>query len=209
MNKVLVLNPNSTGAMTRKVVAQVQRLAGDAMQVRGATAQSGPEVIATRETFAMGAQSAQATLRAHAGWADAVLLACFGDPGLDALRATAGVPVVGMADAALREAHALAQPYRIVTAGPAWVDMLGEIAAERGARRWLDRVVALETTGLAIARDPDGFRHAVQQALDAAHADGIATVVLGGAGFAGMAPQLRYAGRLIDGLEAAVRALPR
>jgi Asp/Glu/hydantoin racemase len=193
--------------MTRLVVQQVRQLVHGRVQVRGATASTGCEVIATRASYALGAQAALATLRAHASWADAVLLACFGDPGLAALRAETRVPVVGMAEAALREAHALARPYRIVTAGSEWVAMLEEIAVLTGTRQWLDRVVALDTTGLAVSRDPVGFTRVVQQALDAAQADGIATVVLGGAGFAGLRAQLAFAGQLIDGLEAAVRML--
>jgi allantoin racemase len=207
LKRLLVLNPNTTEAMTRRVVAQVERVLAPGWTVRGATATVGAPVIADRASFAAGAQAALQTFRAAGADADAVLLACFGDPGLAPLRALAGVPVAGMADSALREADALARPFRVVTAGPEWPAMLREGAAASGLDRWLEQVVALETTGLAVAREPDRFRGLVQEALDRAAADGIATVVLGGAGFAGMARSLRTQGRLIDGLEAAVRAL--
>lgn len=202
-----MLNPNTTEAMTRKVVAQVERLLPLDWCARGVTARTGVPVIADRASFALGAEAAIRTFRAEGQGADAVLLACFGDPGLAELRALAQMPVAGMAEAAMREADALARPYRVVTAGKEWPAMLREGAVACGFDRWLEQVVALDTTGLAVATDPGRFTALVQQALDAAAADGIATVVLGGAGFAGMAIHLRTSGTLVDGIDAAVRAL--
>ena len=63
--------------MTEKVVAEVRRIARPDVQVRGVTAIEGPAVVASRETFAQGAESGLRTLLEQPGWADAVLLACF------------------------------------------------------------------------------------------------------------------------------------
>ena len=54
--KLLVLNPNTTAAMTDKVVAEVQRLAGPGVTVRGVTARFGHEVIASRQSVSGVAQ---------------------------------------------------------------------------------------------------------------------------------------------------------
>jgi len=193
--------------MTARVLAEASRLAGARAELRGATGSTGHAVIASRESYAAGAMAALQALRQSAGWPDAVLLACFGDPGLAELQPAAGVPVAGMAQSALREAAALARPYRIVTAGAGWPAMLREFAMAQGLSAQLEGIVALDTTGLAVSRDPGAFVAALQQALDDARADGVQTVVLGGAGFAGMRGQLRFDGTLIDGLEAALRSL--
>lgn len=205
--KLLVINPNTTEAMTRTVVEQVGLLAGQGVELRGVTAAFGSEVIATPASFATGADAALAAWRSHQGWPDAVLLACFGDPGLATLRAEAAVPVAGMAEAAMREAIALGQPYAILTAGAQWPGMLREVARQYGADALLKEVIALETTGLAVSRDPAAFLGGLQGALDRLWQAGIQTAILGGAGFAGLRGRLHYPGELIDGLEAAVRAL--
>lgn len=199
--------------MTHAVVEQVRLMLGSSVspevevEVRGATASFGSEVIATPQSFAVGAEAAFEAWRQHEGWPDAILLACFGDPGLAALRAAARVPVAGMAESAMREAAALARPYRIVTAGAQWPAMLRETARCVQAGRWLEEVAALPATGLAVSRDPEAFMPVLRQALDDAEAAGVRTVLLGGAGFAGLRGRLRFEGVLIDGLEAAVRQI--
>lgn len=205
--KLLVINPNTTQSMTEQVVAQVRTLAGPKADVRGVTATCGYPVIDSRASFAAGARAALDAWRAQTGKPDAVLLACFGDPGLDALRALARVPVAGMAEAALQAAMAAGERYRIVTAGAGWRDLLLEAAEKAHANALLEGIRILDTTGLAIARDQDGFMARVQAALHDAERAGVRTVILGGAGFAGMKRRLRFDGVLIDGLEAAVRKL--
>lgn len=207
--KLLVLNPNTTAAMTDKAVAEVRRLAPAHWAVRGVTAITGCEVIASRASFVTGAWAALETLRAQDDWADAVLLACFGDPGLAALREVSAVPIIGMAEAALREAVALSRPYHLVTAGTAWDAMLREIVRLEDAEALLDGVTVLDSTGLAMARDPQRALQLLQGVLDGLQPRGAPTCILAGTGFAGIAPALRYHGVLIDGLGAAVRTAAR
>jgi Asp/Glu/hydantoin racemase len=205
--KLLVLNPNTTASMTDRVVAEVRRLAPAAWDVRGVTARVGCEVIASRAAFVTGAWAALETLRAQDEWADAVLLACFGDPGLAALREVSAVPVIGMAEAALHEALALGRPFHIVTAGAAWDGMLRELVRIVGADALLDGITVLDSTGLAMAREPRRAEQLLQGVLTQLQQRGAPTCILGGAGFAGLAQALHYDGVLTDGLSAAVRAL--
>ena len=75
------------------------------------------------------------------------MLACFGDPGLAALKEISQVPVVGMADASILQACALGNRFSIVTGGERWKSMLEEfvaghglsVAARLGAHRGADR----------------------------------------------------------------------
>ena len=78
----------------------------------------------------------------------------------------------------------------------------------RPEENWADAVIlaCFGDPGLAIARDPDASLARVQTALDAAAAQGAPTVILGGVGLVGMRVRLRYAGDLIDRVEAAARA---
>lgn len=205
MKSLLVINPNTTAAMTNAVVAQLRSLAPQT-HVRGATATFGEPVIASRGAFATGALAAvQTWRRAYAG-EDAVLLACFGDPGLAALRELCPVPVGGMLEAAVAQAQRLQRPFRIVTAGAAWNTMLREGVAALGAQSQLAGIDVLAGTGLSAAGDPQGTLLALQSCVDRAVRDGH-VLILGGAGFAGFKPGLRRAQSVIDGLEAALLSL--
>lgn len=61
-----------------------------------------------------------------------MVLACFGDPGLAALKEVSPVPVVGMADASILQACAgIGNRFSIVTGGRRWQSMLEEFVANR------------------------------------------------------------------------------
>lgn len=211
--RLAVLNPNSTAGMTGSVVAEVRRLLAltgrPEATVHGATCASGPEVISSPESFAAGARAIAADWPALdlAGRFDAVLLACFGDPGLAELRAVAGRPVAGMATASLDAALAAGERFHIVTAGAAWDGMLRELIARHPAAPLLDGITLLPADGLAASRDADGTVQRLQNALDELARRGAPRCILGGAGFAGLRPRLTYPAVLTDGIEAATAQL--
>jgi Asp/Glu/hydantoin racemase len=138
-----------------------------------------------------------------------VLLGCFGDPGLDALRELAPVPVLGLADASAQAALALGRRFGVVTGGAAWKPMLEEFFFARGYGASLAGVRTVAPSGGEIARDPEGALALLAEACRASVGeDGADVVILGGAGLAGLAGKL--AGRVevpvICSVEAGVRA---
>lgn len=182
--RLLVLNPNSTRAMTDAVAASAAALVPDGVRVAGWTAAHGPAVIADRPSYDAAA-SAMPALLAQAPPADAILLACFGDPGLAFLRSRAGVPVVGLAEAAIVHALRLRQPFAIITAGAGWVPLLEERVQAYGALEWLTGVFALGGDGAALRADPERFRGEVLELAWQARQRGARRIILGGAAFEG------------------------
>ena len=139
---------------------------------RGATATQGPAVIDSASTFAAGAQAASALLHAELqAWPDTagVLLACFGDPGLEALRAQAAPRLVwGLADAALRQGMAQHGPCAVLTCGLAWVPILKRRAADFGLAQALIGVWAPPVNGAALVAEPARGWPEVQRMADEA-----------------------------------------
>lgn len=213
--KFLVVNPNTSAAVSRRlqehVVAIVAGLAASA-EVRTATASFGASYIADEASFAIAAHAAldaAASDRALHGDPDAILLGCFGDPGIEALREAIGRPVVGLAEAALREAASHGR-FAIVTGGAAWRPMLERLARSLGCGDRLVSVHALEATGAQLAADPDAAMDSLRSACRVASA-GADAVVIGGAGLAGMAAQIASSldVPLIDSVTAGALALLR
>jgi len=206
--RLLLINANTIAAMTDRLVAAAQRMAGDGIEVTGATARFGGRYIATRATYAIAGHAALDAYAEHAEGADAVLLACFGDPGLAALREIADVPVIGMAEAACREA-ALIGRFAIVTGGAAWRPMLEEFVATLGLADLLAAIRTVAPTGREIAADPAASAGMLAaQCRAAAVEDGADVVILGGAGLIGIAELVAtdVPVPLVDGLAAAVAA---
>lgn len=204
-----VLNPNNTAAMTEAVLVQVRRHLPPGFSAVGHTAVGGPPVIDSRARFAAAAQAVPAMVQ-DTGPGHGLLLACFGDPGLEALRAAAAPrAVVGLAEAAVAQAVAARQRFAILTAGPDWVAMLGERVADFGAAAWLSGVYALPVNGRQLAAEPGACRDALRAATRAAEQDGAQVLVLGGAAFAGLSGLVETHLPLIDPIAAATAQLTR
>ncbi len=212
MKTLLLLNPNTSpevSALLQRHAAPVVHAAGMSLAVT--TARFGPRYITGEAGAAVAGHAALDAYAAHVqahGLPAAVLLACFGDPGLFALRAVAGVPVRGLAEAAM-EAASRHGPFVVVTGGPAWVPMLQRLVAVLPLAAPLLGVQAVARSGGELAADPQS---AVQLLHDAArHAlvrwPAARSVLLGGAGLAGLAAPLaeRLSCPVLDNLAEALQ----
>lgn len=188
--RILVLNPN-TGAPTTQTLAELaRRRAPDATFVPS-TGRFGAAYVSSRAAYAIAGHAALDAYARDGAGCDAVLLACFGDPGLDALAEIAPVPVIGMAAASCHVATLLGPRFGIVTGGARWPAMLEGYVASLGLSARLAGVRAVAPTGDEIARDPDAaLAILVAAARACADEDGADVVVLAGAGLAGVADRI-------------------
>ncbi|MGU3536454.1 aspartate/glutamate racemase family protein [Methylobacterium sp. A54F] len=190
--RILLINPNTTASVTDLVAAHARRVAGDAATFLPMTGRFGARYISTRAAAAIAGHAALDALAEHVGDCEAVYLACFGDPGLAALRELSPVPVVGMAEAACRAALAHGTRFSIVTGGVLWQPMLTEFVAWLGLAGHLASVRPVAPTGDAIARDPDAALAELAEACRACAAEDRAeAVILGGAALAGLAARIQ------------------
>lgn len=186
MAVVLAINPNTTGAVSALVDRHLRAVA-PAIDWRMASGRFGARYITSEASYAIASHAAIDAWAEHEAGCDAVLLACFGDPGLYALRELSPVPVVGLAEASMQAASASAARFSIVTGGPRWAPMLERLAQSLGFGAKLASVRTTAITGGQAAADPSGAAAALAQACREARAeDGAGVVILGGAGFAGL-----------------------
>ena len=103
--KILIVNPNTTASMTKTIGDAARAVAAPGTEIVAVTSSMGPVSI---EGFYDEAFAVPGLIQAllNAPDADAGIIACFDDTGLDAARSVAPFPVVGICEAAL------------VTAGP-------------------------------------------------------------------------------------------
>jgi Asp/Glu/hydantoin racemase len=191
MPRLLVINPNTTQSITDLVARHVGAAVGPGFEIVPATGAFGCAYITSEACFAVGAHAALDCLERHGAGCDAVLLACFGDPGLFALKETSRVPVLGLAEASMLEATETAGRFSIVTGGAAWKPMLERFAAQLGYADRLASVRTVALTGGQIAADPEAaLATLADECRLAAERDGARTVILGGAGLVGLAARL-------------------
>ncbi|QGY01664.1 Asp/Glu racemase [Methylobacterium mesophilicum SR1.6/6] len=190
--RILLLNPNTTASVTALVARRAEDVAGAAATFVPVTARFGAAYIASRTALAIAGHAALDAFAEHGAGCDAVFLACFGDPGLLALREIAPVPVVGMLEASCLEAQKTASRYAIVTGGALWKPMLAEAVAGLSLGDGLVAIRTIERTGGEIARDPQAALAELAAACRAcAEQDRAEAVILGGAALAGLAARLQ------------------
>ena len=183
--RILLINPNTTTSITERMAAYIGEIAGNAATFVPVTGKFGARYISTRAAAAIAAHAALDALAEHAQGFDAVYLACFGDPGLDALKEVSPVPVIGMAEASCIEAARQGRRFGIVTGGVLWRPMLQEFVATLGLSQQLAAIRTVAPTGDQIASDPDAALSLLAEACTAcANSDGAEIVVLGGAALA-------------------------
>jgi allantoin racemase len=201
--KFVALNPNTTRAMTDAVVADLTARLPVRSTIVGLTARIGSPVICSRATFVTGAAAALALAKEVPPDTDGVLLACFGDPGLDALKSALPMPVFGLAQVALDVVRKRNRRFAIVTAGLDWVDMLRECVAANGMENLLVDVYALEGNGAQLLEHPAAFGRQATALSSQAADKGASILLLGGAAFAGLRFDLDSRLTVLDAMDAA------
>ena len=190
--RILLINPNTTDAVTALLARHAEAIAGGAVEFVAVTGAFGARYISSRASAAIAAHAALDALARHGAGCDAVYLACFGDPGLPALREISGVPVVGMAEASCLQAARDGRRFSIVTGGALWGPMLREFVAGIGLADRLASVRTVAPTGGEIAENPDAALAQLAAACTACAAqDGAEVVILGGAALAGLAARIQ------------------
>lgn len=204
MRRVLLINTNTTRSVTEFIERQARAAVGDAVQWKAVTAPFGAPYVTTEAGYAVAGHAALDCLEREGAGCDAVWLACFGDPGLFALREVAKVPVVGMAEASMREAARRGR-YSIVTGGAAWGPILRRLAQALELDRELARVRTPPQASPELARAPELILEEVRKAADE---DAAQSVIIGGAALAGVAATLQAQSPLplIDSVECSARA---
>ncbi|MFV6031513.1 aspartate/glutamate racemase family protein [Streptomyces sp. NPDC056264] len=211
---MVLINPNTSTATTAMMTALARRALGGALPVRGVTVTRGPRMLTDPAALAAAAPEVVAAgLRATAsGDCAALLVGAFGDPGAELLRAATDVPVMGLGEAALREAAAGGTPFGIATTTPLLADA---IAARVTALGLADRYTGLRLTAGGpehLSARPELLLDALERAVRACvDRDGARAVVIGGGPLGDAAEELRTrcAVRIVAPIPAACGALVR
>ena len=179
---IRVINPNTTRAMTDLIGRSARVVAAPGTVVDAVQPTMGPASIESHyeEALAVPGIVEQVALGEAEG-VDAYVVACFGDPGVDAARELARGPVIGIAEAAMHAATLVGRRFAVVTTLGRTTGRARELVDRYGFRDACVAVRACEVPVLALdgarARLVDECRRAVEQ-------DGADVVVLGCAGMA-------------------------
>ena len=204
---IVIINPNSTATMTDAMLHTARR-ACPGTQIEAWTSHDGPAAIQGREDGeACIPPLLKLVAKASDKGARAIIIGCFDDTGLDAARAHAACPVIGIGQAAYHLAAMVGPRFSVVTTLDVATPILTENIDAYGLSGSLGKVRASGVPVLALETDGDAStRRVLDEIRHAQNEDDIQSVVLGCAGMSHIpdhaGPEITV--RLIDGVRAAV-----
>lgn len=206
--KLLVVNPNTTASMTETIGAAARAVAAPGTEIDAVNPTMGPVSIEGfyDEAFCVPGLITE-LVAGEARGAEAAIVACFDDPGIDAARAAVSIPVIGICEAAMRMAGLLGHRFTIVTTLPVSLPAM-EGLIQRYGMAGRGRARAAGVPVLALEDRASGAVEKVRAEIRRAIAEDRADcILLGCAGMADLARELTAEMGLpvIDGVAAAVK----
>ncbi len=186
MKALHILNPNSSEAVTDGIAAAVEPLAAAGIPIRCHTLAEGPPGIESQADADRVVPHLLALAKRLEPESVGFVVACFGDPGLHALRHETALPVTGIQEAAVLHALSLGHRFGVLSIlGPSIPRHLRSF----GAMGVLDRLAADLPLNLGVAELSDRARtlarmEEVGRTLIEAH--GAEVLILGCAGMAAL-----------------------
>lgn len=206
--RIGVINPNATEAMTAKIAARARAVVDGSTEIVAVTNRSGPPSIESHYDEAMAVPGMLAEVaRCEQEGVDGYVLACFGDPGLDAARELASGPVLGIAEAGMHAATMVARSFSIVTTLARTIGQAEQLVTRYGYSSMCHSIYACEVAVLELDQPESEARKLVielcRRAVETDQAD---AVLLGCAGMADFCDQVsdEVGVPVIDGVSAAV-----
>jgi allantoin racemase len=209
MTLIQVINPNTSRTMTSAIGRSAREVAGPGVTVCAVNPDDGPEAIESHYDAALAVPGVLDLVAAgeRAG-ADGHVIACFGDPGLDAARELALGPVAGIGEAAMHVATFLGRSFSVVTTLSRTVGHTWDLAARYGFAAACRGVHACGVPVLGL-ESPGAKGVLAKQCARVLDADGCDVIVLGCAGMTNIAGSLSASLGIpvVDGVTAAVKVI--
>lgn len=208
--RLLVINPNSTGRMTA-LIDTAARATG-ATDIQTAGPEAGPVAI---ETTADEGAAVEATLAMLAQrkdlteGIDAILLACYGDPGLAEIARASAVPAFGIAQLSMGIAATISERFGLIVAKPSAIQIMSDLARNYGHDLPATAIEASGVSVLSLLDDPDGSYPTVRDAAMRLKSRGVDVVCLACASMGQLSERLRADTGMvvIDAVQTSVAAL--
>ncbi len=214
---IKIINPNTTWAMTESCERAAKEAARPDTEIIAVSPRTGPESIEcyTDDYLAVPGLLEEIIKGDTQESVDAYIIACFGDPGLQAAREITSKPVLGIAQSAMALATMIAPSFSIVSVLDRSKKVTDDLVESYGMSKFCRSV---RTTGLSVlefGRNPEkGLEALEEQAWKAIREDKAECILLGCAGFVdflrdmnkhlsvpvldGIAPAVKFAEGMVD-----------
>ncbi|TEW54463.1 aspartate/glutamate racemase family protein [Psychromonas sp. RZ22] len=207
--KINLINPNTCIGMTEKIANSARAVAINTTEIIASSPKHGPESIESAFDEVIASAALLDVIReGEAQQVDAHIIACFGDPALDAAREIATVPVIGIAGAAFQLASLVSYQFGIVTTMTRTLPASEHLLQRYGYQHFCSGARATDIAVLDLEDTSDEIYLELKQECEKSiRIDSAEAIVLGCAGMSDLAERLSEDLQVpvIDGVSAAVK----
>jgi len=204
--KILVINPNTTRSMTDKIAIAARAVARADTEIVATSSQDGPASIQGFLDVATCIPGLLDGVSRHPD-VDAIVVACFDDTGVDAVRTLVSVPVLGIGEAAYHAASMIANKFSVITTLSRSIPGIENNLMRYGLAQKCARVRATDIPVLKLEEgDPATLFKIKSEIRESIAQDNAEAIVLGCAGMADLMAKLseEFGLPVIDGVAAGV-----
>ena len=190
--KIRAVTPVITESFGPMIMEEFERVARPDTEISNVFIDSGPASVESAYDEAVATPDVIAKVRqAEMDGMDAVIINCFGDPGLDAAREVVSIPVIGPCEAAMHVAAMLGHRFSVVTVLDRIIPELELHAQKYGVGGKLASARSIDLPVLDLENGREQFvARMVDEAVEAVEEDGAHVIVLGCTGLAGLDEQV-------------------
>ena len=187
--RIFVINPNTSVSMTDHIRRELEKIKRPDTELTVVCSTRGPISIESAYDEALAQPPTLERVRqANKEGYDAVILACFSDPALDAAKEISDIPVIGIEECTMHIAAMLGHKFSITTAFRNRVSTRELHVRLRGVESAYASTLVLNMSVLEMDAEPERTKSRILEvAREAVERDGTEVIILGCAGLAGYA----------------------
>ena len=191
MKSIYIINPLTDKEFEQMTIREVKPAASAETQLHVVRIDKGPASIECRYDEVIAEPYAVKKVKEVADKADAIIINCFGDVGVDAAREVTDVPIIGPGTSTMALAQLLGHNFSVISVLSRLAPLINKIAANLGTTK-LTSVRAVDIPVLELKDRAKLVEKLTKESVKAIEDDGAHVIVLGCTGMAGLADQVKH-----------------
>lgn len=187
--RIYVINPNTSESVTEHIRRELEKIKRADTELTVVNPEHGPVSIESAYDEALaGPPTLELVRKANEEGYDAVILACFSDPALDAAKEISQIPVIGIEEATMHVAAMLGHKFSVTTVFNNRAPTRDLHARLRGVESAYASALVLNMPVLEMDANPEKAKARILElSREAVEEEGVEVIVLGCAGLTGYA----------------------
>jgi allantoin racemase len=190
--RIIVINPNTSKSMTDHVRRELEKIKRDDTELTVVNPEHGPVSIESAYDEALAIPPTLELVRkANEEGYDAVILACFSDPGLDAAKEISDIPVFGIEESSMHVAAMLGHKFAVTVGDKARSPSKDLHVRVRNVESAYATALSMDMPVLEMDANPDKAKARIMElGRQAVEEEGVEVIILGCAGLSGYAEDI-------------------